>query len=151
MVNQFLHQVYLKYKYREYRQLKKGKSLERIIFICKFIGRFKLLAWRTKCRVVAKKIMFRIKRYLQNFRERRKIRLERDVLQSIQNFKQITKIYQAGRILIEKVLKIQINWRIFLGKKDFSSFINLLKWQRNEKELMDSYKAGETRTDLFDL
>ena len=106
LVNQFLHQVYLKYKYREYRQLKKGKSLEHIIFICRFIGRFKLLAWRIKCRVVAKKIMFRIKRYLHGFRMRRKIRLERDLLASVQNFQRITKIFQAGRILIERILKI---------------------------------------------
>jgi len=109
------------------------------------------MAWRAKCRVAARPIMPLIRRYIHNFRQRRKNRLEQLIIKKIRNFGDMHKVVRASMILVMKINKIKQNWKIFHRKKQFCVYMNLLKWQKSERELIQIFKDGKCTTDLFNL
>ena len=61
------------------------------------------------------------------------------------------KVVRASMILVMKINKIKRNWRIFYRKKQFCVYMNLLKWQKSERELIATFQEGKCTTDLFNL
>ena len=75
-MNAFLHNVYVKYKEREFKEMKKIKWGQRFTFICRLIGKCKILAHATRIRLAGKTIRKYVHAYVKRFREKRRLKFE---------------------------------------------------------------------------
>lgn len=55
-INSFLHQVYQKYKLREYNHKRRVRIGQRVSFFCWLVGRCKSLAYLARVRVAGRKL-----------------------------------------------------------------------------------------------
>lgn len=105
-MNAFLHNVYKKYKYVEYMSKRKVKFGQRFAFLCRLIGRCKTIAYNARLRVSGRKVIKFAKHYISQFRERKRLKIQREIHANIQNYAKMDKIAITSRIIIFKVVKI---------------------------------------------